>query len=275
MNQCNSITFFLLALAAQAICVFTNFAAAFTLPPTNDNARHMKWPFSTRDSRETIKNLSHRTQFPRLSSNKVSGHGANQKRLHANEKKMSRNDEDNEINRTYDNLGPLMPLAKKLDEVSGEWALSYADLSPATPKTPAGVAFLATNICYAGAGLALGLQGEYLLGILTEIAGIVSFWYHYSQLELGQDRSEVRLALLTDYITASAALLTGGFYIAQMDISILPLEIVGFSIASVLSLALCWVWEFGYPYLILHSLWHILSAYTGYLVGQAHLMSIA
>merc|ERR1711957_92542 len=180
---------------------------------------------------------------------------------------------DEKIDRTYDNLGPLMPLAEKLDEVSGDWALSYADLSPVTPKTPSGVSFLATNIGYAGVGLALGLQGEYLLGILTEIAGIVSFWYHYSQLELGQNRSEVRLALLTDYITAGAAIITGGFYMAQIGISSLQLEVFGFGGAGILCLGLCWVWEFGYPYLVLHSLWHIFSAYTASLVGQAHLMT--
>jgi hypothetical protein len=173
--------------------------------------------------------------------------------------------------RTYDNMGPLMPLAEKLDAISGDWALSYADLSPATPKTPAGVAFLATNACYACAGLALGINGDFLLGGLTEIAGIVSFWYHYSQLEFGKDRSEVRLALLTDYITAGSALITGGAYMAQMGITGVPIDALITGAVAIVCLSLCWVWEFGYPYLFWHSLWHIFSAYTGFLVGQAHL----
>ena len=173
---------------------------------------------------------------------------------------------------TYDNMGFLSPLAEALDEVSGDWALSYADLPPATPTTPAGIAFLATNIGYAAADIALGLKGNYVFGTLTEIAGIVSFWYHYVQLDLGQNRSEVRLALLTDYITASAALLAGFSYIADMGLSSLPLETVGVGGLGILCLALCWVWEFGYPYLILHSLWHICGAYTAYSIGQAHMI---
>jgi hypothetical protein len=179
------------------------------------------------------------------------------------------------IDRSYDNMGPLSTIAEKLDDVTGDWALSYADLSPTTPKTPVGVAFLATNACYAFAGLALGIRGDFVLGGLTEIAGAVSFWYHYSQLEFGKDRSEVRLALLVDYFTAGSALITGGAYMSQIGITAVPIEALAVGGLSIVCLGLCWVWEFGYPYLFWHSLWHILSALTGYLVGQAHLDTVA
>mmetsp|Transcript_1607 Transcript_1607/g.2374 ORF Transcript_1607/g.2374 Transcript_1607/m.2374 type:complete len:326 (+) Transcript_1607:136-1113(+) len=172
---------------------------------------------------------------------------------------------------SQDGFGPLLPIAEKIDEATGGWGLGYADLAPETPKTPLGIAFLATNGCYAFAGLALGVQGEFLLGTLTEIAGAVSFWYHYSQLEFGKDRSEVRLALLTDYITAGAALITGGVYMANMGIQSVPFEAVVAGSLAVLFLSLSWVWEFGAPYLFWHSLWHVMSAYTGYIVGQAHI----
>jgi hypothetical protein len=176
--------------------------------------------------------------------------------------------------RSYENMGILMPLAEKLDAVSGDWALSYADLSPATPKTPAGVSFLLTNVCYAYAGIVLISQGDFFYGSLVELAGAVSFWYHYSQLEFGKDRSEVRLALLTDYFTAGSALLTGGFYMVQMGITSVPIDALIVGGGAILALSLCWVWEFGYPYLVLHSIWHILSAYTGYLIGQARIDSM-
>ena len=195
-----------------------------------------------------------------------------------NEKNVSLEAEMNEnyyVDRNYSNMGPLSSFAEKLDDVTGDWALSYADLSPTTPKTPVGVAFLATNACYACAGLVLGMRGDFLLGGLTEIAGAVSFWYHYSQLEFGKDRSEVRLALLVDYFTAGSALITGGVYMSQMGITAVPMEALAVGGLSILCLGLCWVWEFGYPYLFWHSLWHILSALTGYLVGQAHLDNIA
>jgi len=173
--------------------------------------------------------------------------------------------------RSYNAFGFLTPLAKSLDSVSGDWALSYADLQPATPRTIEGQAFLATNVCYAVAGIVLAIQGDWFFALLTEMAGIVSFWYHYSQLEFGKDREEVRLALLTDYFTAGAALVTGGFYMADMGISGVPLDAVFTGAGAVVCLSLCWVWEFGQPYLFWHSLWHILSAYTGFLVGQAHI----
>mmetsp|Transcript_25311 Transcript_25311/g.31189 ORF Transcript_25311/g.31189 Transcript_25311/m.31189 type:complete len:173 (+) Transcript_25311:393-911(+) len=167
-------------------------------------------------------------------------------------------------------MGLLAPLATKLDEATGEWALSYADLSPATPTTPAGISFLLTNICYAFVGIKLGIQGDLFYGSLVEIAGAVSFWYHYSQLEFGQNRQEVRLALFTDYLTAGAALVTGGIYMVQMGVTSVPIDALIVGAGAIVSLSLCWVWEFGYPYLVLHSIWHILSAYTGYLIGQAH-----
>lgn len=115
------------------------------------------------------------------------------------------------------------------------------------------------------------LKGEILLGILTEVAGVVSFIYHYSQLKFGQNRNEVRLALVIDYITAGMALITGAVYLTQMGIQLIPLDCIIWGILSIAALSLSWVWEFGIPYLFWHSIWHILSAYTGYLIGQAHL----
>jgi len=66
---------------------------------------------------------------------------------------------------------PLLPIAEAVDEFTGGWALNYADLRPETETTPAGVAFLATNVVYALAGIALSTKGELLLGVLTEVAG--------------------------------------------------------------------------------------------------------
>ncbi len=149
--------------------------------------------------------------------------------------------------RTYENFGPLRPIAESIDGMSGDWALSYADLSPATPKTVAGRAFLATNACYAIAGLALGINGDWFFGALTEIAGAVSFWYHYSQLDFGKDRSEVRLALLVDYFTAGAALITGGFYMVDMGFTMVPFDALAVGTGAVISLSLCWVWEVSTP----------------------------
>eukprot|EP00979_Chaetoceros_neogracilis_P010289 scaffold2430_cov277-Chaetoceros_neogracile.AAC.5 len=102
--------------------------------------------------------------------------------------------------RSYNAFGILTPLAKSLDSVSGDWALSYADLYPATPRTIEGQAFLATNV-YDRA------RRDCIL-----------------LLEFGKDREEVRLALLTDYLTAGAALVTGGLYMTDLGISGVPLD---------------------------------------------------
>ncbi|KAL9186272.1 hypothetical protein ACHAXT_005510 [Thalassiosira profunda] len=174
-----------------------------------------------------------------------------------------------------DSFGPLLPIAEAVDEATGGWGLSYADLHPATPRTTVGQAFLATNFFYAAAGLWLGWKGDWFYGGLTELAGIVSFVYHYTQLEFGKNRSEVRLALLIDYFCAGSALITGGVYMIQAGITSVPLEAVVAAGGAMLSLSLCWVWEFGYPYILWHSVWHILSAYTGFLVGQDHLSKMA
>eukprot|EP00986_Skeletonema_menzelii_P002888 scaffold843_cov143-Skeletonema_menzelii.AAC.7 len=176
---------------------------------------------------------------------------------------------------TSDSFGPLLPIAEAVDEATGGWGLTYADLHPATPRTTIGQAFLATNIFYAAGGLALGVQGDWFYGALTELAGIVSFVYHYTQLEFGKNRAEVRLALLVDYMTAGAALICGGVYMVQLGIDAIPFEALLTAIGASICLGLCWVWEFGYPYIFWHSLWHILSAVTGYLIGQDHLLSTA
>jgi len=174
-----------------------------------------------------------------------------------------------------DNLGPLLPVAEKIDELTGGWGLTYADLKPETPTTPTGIAFLATNLGYALAGGLLTLHGDIVFGTLTELAGAVSLWYHYSQLQFGQDRSEVRLALLTDYIFASAALITGGAYLVSMGVQSVPVSCILLGGSSVVALTLSWVWEFGLPYIFWHSTWHILSALTGYFIGQAHIANAA
>lgn len=176
--------------------------------------------------------------------------------------------------RYENNFGPLLPIAEAVDTFSNGWGLSYADLRPVTPRTPVGIAFLLTNLLYNAAGIYLLTNGDIFYGTLMELAGIVSFVYHYTQLELGKDRSEVRLALLIDYFFAGSALLTGTFYMIAVGFGAIPVEALTSAVGAVICLSLCWVWEYGYPYILWHSLWHILSAYTGYLVGLVHLSNV-
>ncbi|GMI31348.1 hypothetical protein TeGR_g498 [Tetraparma gracilis] len=179
---------------------------------------------------------------------------------------------------------PLLPLAELLDGASDGWAFQTADLSPETPSTPLGAAFLATNLGFLAAGTSLALNGSPLLGLLTDAAGLVSFWYHYDQLQ--GDAAAVRLSLLVDYLTAGSSLLLGLFYLLSAVPVLDPLPAllaagpagllslsppffyaVASSVVAVSSLLLCWVWEYGLPYLLLHSVWHLASAVTCYFVG--------
>lgn len=189
-------------------------------------------------------------------------------------------------NQTYD-VGPvrssfqqqvettLAPAAEFLDDISGGWALSYADLTPNSEKTLVGQIFLATNVAYAIVGIFLSLQGEVLLGVLTDICAVASFTYHYTQLQQPHGRtldSTVKLALLVDYFFAVTAILVGLFYLA-IDHTLPPVEGIATSILGIACLLSCWIYEYGTPYIILHGMWHLFSAATGYYIGISHTMS--
>jgi hypothetical protein len=166
----------------------------------------------------------------------------------------------------------LDPLSETVDDATNGWALNFADLSPESVSTPLGVAFLATNIAYAMAGLYLTIQGDVLLGTLLEIVSVASFTYHYTQLQAAQNLSNrtVRTALLIDYIFALSSIVLGLIYVV-MDQQLPPIEGLISGVISFGFLFACWSWEQGVPYIVLHSLWHFASAYTGYIVGTSHL----
>ena len=168
------------------------------------------------------------------------------------------------------------PIQSVLDESSSGWALSYADLKPDSSMTPAGQAFLATNMAYLLAGLGLQLAGEVTLGTLTDLCALFSFMYHFQQLDATSDQA-VRLALLLDYVFALLAMGTASAYLAmtllftnvQFDEPLLMAMAV--TASSLGFLGLSWKFEYGRPYMLWHSLWHLASAYSGFLIGNLHL----
>jgi hypothetical protein len=167
------------------------------------------------------------------------------------------------------------PVQDFLDGSTSGWAMSYANLEPDSSQTAAGQAFLATNVAYLLTGIALQLHGEVGLGTLTEICSLASFQYHYQQLENTSNQS-VRLALIVDYFAAALAMGTASIYLggALLDSS-MPLDMPilmagGVTIASLGFLGLSWKYEKGRPYMVWHSLWHLASAYSGFLIGNLH-----
>ena len=183
-------------------------------------------------------------------------------------------------------LKPLVPVASSINELTAGWTLSTADLSPETPTTPLGIAFLSTNLAFLIVGAILFSHGAPLLGVLAEVAGVVSYWYHYNQLD-GNEKG-VKLSLFIDYMTAGSAVILGTTYLIKETAAIQPLaKLFGaggfpelyhtspdfiFAVASgglaVASLLLCWVWEYGLPYLVQHSVWHIMGAVSCFFVGM-------
>lgn len=165
----------------------------------------------------------------------------------------------------------LLPAADTLDNLTGGWALSYADLSPESEETLFGRTFLATNLAYTAMGLLLTWRGDIWLGTITDIASVASFFYHYTQLSK-KDDLVVRFTLMIDYIVAALCLGTAFSYIL-VDMSAIPVSAYVASGLSILFLFLSWLWEDAVPYCINHGLWHLLGGYGGYLIGQAHLHS--
>ncbi len=167
----------------------------------------------------------------------------------------------------------LAPAVEFLDEKTDGWALTYADLRPESEQTAIGQSFLATNIAYAAVGFLLSSQGEALLGFMTEIVSVASICYHYTQLQQPYNRTDdvtVKLALMVDYILAVSSICIGVFYIF-VDQTLPSIEVIGSSMIGIGCLLACWVWEKGYPYIVLHSLWHIFSATTAYSIGLSHI----
>jgi hypothetical protein len=178
-----------------------------------------------------------------------------------------------------------LPIQDVLDTVSDGWVLSYANLEPDTPQTPGGQLFLLTNVAYLIVGILL-IQNcqDYWLGPMTDLVSLLSFNYHYQQLQ-NTDRNAVRLSLLVDYIGALLTIFTGFYYLvsptmmtngfqealaAITQMQSLQFESLIYSLAGILFLISSWVWEAGRPYMTLHGLWHICSAYSGYLIGTYH-----
>lgn len=168
------------------------------------------------------------------------------------------------------------PVQEILDESSSGWALSYADLKPDTSMTPAGQAFLATNLAYLLTGLGLQMAGEYTLGTFTDLCAFASFMYHYQQLESTSDEA-VRIALLLDYVFAALAMGTASLYLlvsvffSNMVLDESLLVAMAVTASSLGFLCLSWKFEYGRPYMAWHSLWHLASAYSGFLIGNLHL----
>jgi hypothetical protein len=189
----------------------------------------------------------------------------------------------------YTPFGILAPIAGFVDESTGGWGLSYANLEPYDERTFEGALFLATNLLYIFAGFMAWRSGEGLYGFIIEVAGLASLNYHYNQLHYGPEEIEVKKALLVDYMAAVLAINStiyelyvflykvgvpmtpSGFvasvttaFTALMSGTILsgtfPAISVVLAVAGISCLFMSWQIERGRPYMLFHGMWHVLSA---------------
>jgi hypothetical protein len=182
-------------------------------------------------------------------------------------------DDDNDpSNSLYDKISEITgPVQGLLDGVTDGWALSYADLYPESTSTFIGQSFLATNLAYLAAGIFVTFSGDVWFGFWTDVCAVASFNYHYNQLLASGKQTysgNVRMALLLDYTAAAVSILTATIYL--FGIPTIPITALAASVAGLIFLYMSWIWEYGRPYIVWHSLWHLCSGYAGYLIGTMH-----
>jgi hypothetical protein len=181
----------------------------------------------------------------------------------------------------------LRDFAANIISVAGEWILTYPSLDPETPWSPAGNFFLATNIGFISAGTNLLNDGDTVLGALSIASAIVSWWYHYEQLASttvkGGNKKRTEVAILVDYIVAVSCIAVGCYYVFELGLDDFPFTAASSASLALLCLFIGWFPPIAAPlfrtpwagttasYIAAHSMWHVLSAYTLYDVGEAHL----
>ena len=179
----------------------------------------------------------------------------------------------------------LAPVVDELNKKTSGFAFRYADTSPYNETTMIGILFLLTNGLYFLAGNSLREDGEYVQSVLLDTAGVVSTWYHWSQLHFGPNRDEVRVALLADYFFAFLAIngtvieivIWGNrlYGLAGSHPEGVSFACIVYGVLGVSSLLGSWVYDRGLPYIALHGTWHVFSALCAAEIGmQLHLLSV-
>lgn len=209
-------------------------------------------------------NYHHNYNFYYDNNNHLNRDNIHRNQIHRLNLKNDNKDPDNDDYqlRDYESMGLFNSFAKYIDKKTGGFALQYADVTPYNTTDPVGLTFLATNLFYIVSGIDIVYNNQYYYGGIIETAGLISFYYHYNQLYYGPDRTEVRIALLIDYICASFAIISTMYQCTNVFllIHIVPFKALILGIIGVLFLLLSWKYEKGLPYIIFHGTWHIFSA---------------
>jgi len=155
-----------------------------------------------------------------------------------------------------------------------KYVWSITDTRPYGPQTTIGTIFLTTNVGFLIASIFFyHIQNPYAtsIAIMSDVAGVASFIYHYRQLELGPDK-RVRTFLAIDYVVAITTIVISlpYFYrIASEYMGSYDKEIIASLIFGVISIVcfLIGAVSSGLQYVVFHGLWHIFSATAASLIG--------
>lgn len=152
-------------------------------------------------------------------------------------------------------------LFRMVDESQLRGVLTYPDLSKYANGNLVGILFLATNFVYTWAGYVAFHRGQTGFALIVEAASLASYYYHWTQLEFGPNNVKVVQALLLDYFVAIITITT--FLNTLYEASQFSPGHAGVSfelaLAGLVCLILSWINHFGFPYIVFHGLWHILS----------------
>lgn len=149
--------------------------------------------------------------------------------------------------------------------------IGYADVRPFTEKDPESLLFISTNIVFFAVGASLQTTGGApAFGLLTDLAGVASTAYHYTQCAVGgSTRPAVQAMLLLDYAFAVPSVFAALAYAAELG-DALPSSAVWLGVAATAALAAGWIWDAPRQYFVIHGAWHVLGALAIYEMAAAH-----
>jgi len=158
------------------------------------------------------------------------------------------------------------------DKVFDGSILGYADTTPFNITEPIGSIFLLTNVVYLWASFAIGQQGgngnAIAASVIIDVAGLLSINYHWNQLVKGPNNNDVRVSLILDYFGAFLAIFLILEEILRQSITtqVIPVSAILLGIFGAINLILSWVFANGAQYIFFHSLWHLFSGISSYVL---------
>ena len=154
------------------------------------------------------------------------------------------------------------------------WFFTDVNCRPFDDLSVEGRLFLATNVAFAACGCAMTTAGgSPAMGLMCELCGVFSTFYHWAQLRVGgTSHPFVQLALLFDYVCALPTVVGGLIYAASAAIAgvHVPLAAIACGISAVVAFVVACLPVCHEPrrYMLVHGLWHVFGAAAGSILAM-------